>query len=65
MKRSTIAVKLPRHDPEAIAPVTIFDAEGRVVRVVPAMEFHPPGPAARGHWPERRRGTHRERESSG
>ena len=33
-------IKLP--DPEDfVAPVTIFDADGRVVRVVPAREFRP------------------------
>ena len=33
-------IKLPDHE-EFVAPVTIFDADGRVVRVVPAREFRP------------------------
>lgn len=33
-------VRLPGHE-ETIAAVTIFDAEGRVVRVVPATQFRP------------------------
>jgi len=32
------AVRLPSGD-ESIAPVTILDAQGRVVRVVPADQF--------------------------
>jgi len=48
---------------ESIAPVTILDAQGRVVRVVPAAEFRGPQPEAafrrpqalsRGRWRERR-----------
>lgn len=54
MKSSPGAVRLPSQD-EPIAPVTIFDAEGRVVRVVPAAEFHPGGPLPRIHRFERRR----------
>jgi len=38
MKDSSIAVRLPSHD-EFIAPVTIRDGQGGVVRVVPAAEF--------------------------
>lgn len=34
-------------DDQLIAPVTIFDAEGRVVRVVAAAEFHRAAAAAR------------------
>jgi len=33
-------VRLPDHD-NTIAPMTILDAEGRVLRVVPAQEFRP------------------------
>lgn len=32
------AVRLPSHD-ESIAPVTILDAQGRIIRVVSAEEF--------------------------
>ena len=55
MKRSPSVVRLPGHDDETIAPVTIMDAQGRVVRVVPAAEFPRSAPAGRGHWLERRR----------
>lgn len=55
MKTSSSTVRLPSRDDDSIAPVTILDAEGRVVRVVPATEFRRPGQAARGHWRERRR----------
>lgn len=48
------AVRAPEHE-DAIAPVTIYDAEGRVLRIVPATEFHRPAAAPRGHWHERRR----------
>ena len=34
-------------DERPIAPVTIFDADGRVVRVVPAAEFQKGAAAAR------------------
>jgi hypothetical protein len=44
-RRPLHEVRLPDHD-NTIAPVTILDAEGRVLRVVPAHEFHPT-PAAR------------------
>jgi len=37
-------VKLPDHE-ESIAPVTILDAQGRLVRVVAAKDFRQP-PAA-------------------
>ncbi len=46
MKDSSIAVRLPSHD-ESIAPVTILDGHGRVLRIVPAAEFrrlHPSAP---------------------
>lgn len=36
-------IMLPRHE-ETIAPVTILDAQGRVIRVVPAHEFRRPVP---------------------
>jgi len=40
-------IKLPEQE-DFVAPVTIFDADGRVVRVVPAREFRPnPAPGAR------------------
>jgi hypothetical protein len=55
MKSAPVLVKLPSRNDEPIAPVTIFDAEGRVLRVVPAEVFHPPGPAPRAQWHERRR----------
>jgi hypothetical protein len=55
MNSSSRVVRLPSHDDEAIGPVTIFDAEGHVLRVVPATEFHPPGLIPRGPWHERRR----------
>ena len=38
MKGSSNAVRLPSGD-ESIAPVTIFDAQGQVIRVVAAAEF--------------------------
>ena len=47
MKSSRAAVKRPANDDVAIAPVTIFDAEGRVVRVVPATEFQRAAAATR------------------
>ena len=37
---ATPDVKLPDYE-DFVAPVTIFDADGRVVRVVPAREFRP------------------------
>ena len=37
-RTGTSDVKLPGHD-EPIAPVTILDEQGRVVRVVQASEF--------------------------
>jgi hypothetical protein len=40
MKSAPVLVKLPSRNDEPIAPVTIFDAEGRVLRVVPAAVFH-------------------------
>jgi hypothetical protein len=53
MKSPAGVVRLPWH--EAIAPVTILDALGKVVRVVPAKEFRGPAPASHGHSRERRR----------
>ena len=47
MKSSRAATKLPGADEATIAPVTILDAEGRVVRVVPAAEFQRAAAAAR------------------
>jgi hypothetical protein len=55
MKRVPVQVRVPSADDEPIAPVTIYDAEGHVVRVVPALEFHPPGLTEHGRWHERRR----------
>ena len=49
MKESHDAVRLPWRD-ELIAPITILDAHGNVVRVVSAEEFrrtHPRGAAGR------------------
>jgi hypothetical protein len=46
MKDSSSAVRLPSHD-ESIAPVTILDGRGSVLRIVPAAEFrrlHPSAP---------------------
>jgi hypothetical protein len=54
MKSSSETVRLPRRD-EAIAPVTIFDAQGRIVRVVPATEFQRSAPVPSLHRHERRR----------
>jgi hypothetical protein len=54
MKRSAEAVRLSRRE-EAIAPVTIFDAQGRIVRVVPATEFRRSAPVSRAPRFERRR----------
>jgi hypothetical protein len=39
-RRPLREVRLPDHE-DTIAPVTILDAEGRVLRVVPAREFRP------------------------
>ena len=36
--KDLLAVRLPSHE-ESIAPVTILDGQGNVVRVVPAAEF--------------------------
>jgi len=49
MKDSSNAVRVPSGD-EVIAPVTILDAQGQVVRVLAADEFrrtHPRDPTAR------------------
>jgi hypothetical protein len=44
---SANAVRLPSHE-EVVAPVTILDGQGRVMRVVPAHEFRrPPAVATR------------------
>jgi hypothetical protein len=46
MKDFSGAVRLPSRE-ESVAPVTILDGEGSVVRVVPAAEFrrlHPSSP---------------------
>jgi hypothetical protein len=55
MKTTRGPIRLPAHDHETVAPVTIMDAEGRVVRVVPATEFQRPASVGHGHWLERRR----------
>jgi hypothetical protein len=54
MKSSPDTVRLPSRD-EGIAPVTIFDAQGRIVRVVPATELQRPAPISRANRHERRR----------
>ena len=54
MKSSVDTVRLPQRD-EGIAPVTIFDAQGRIVRVVPATEFQRSAPVSRFNRHERRR----------
>ena len=54
MKSSSGYIRLPEHA-ETIAPVTILDGQGHVVRVVPGTEFRRPEPASRGHWRERHR----------
>ncbi len=38
MRSDVRAITLPSHD-DAIAPVRILNADGQVVRVMPAMEF--------------------------
>jgi len=45
MNTSLEAVRLPSGD-ESIAPVTILDAQGRVVRILSAEEFRRSRPAA-------------------
>lgn len=54
MRSASTAVWLPSPD-ETIAPVTIFDGQGHVVRIVPATEFRRPEAASPGLWRERRR----------
>ncbi len=54
MRNSSGAVRLPWRDDE-IAPVTILDGQGHVVRVIPATELRRSGPAPRGQWREMRR----------
>jgi hypothetical protein len=54
MKSSAYTVRLPQRD-EGIAPVTIFDAQGRIVRVVPATEFQRSAPVPPAYRHERRR----------
>jgi hypothetical protein len=54
MKSSSETVRLPKRD-EAIAPVTILDAQGRIVRVVPATEFQRSAPAPRHDYRHERR----------
>ena len=49
MKDNLELVRLPSSD-ESIAPVTIFDAQGNVLRVVSAADFrqaHPTGATSR------------------
>jgi hypothetical protein len=54
MNTSSDAVRLPSGD-DSIAPVTILDAQGRVVRVVSAEEFRRARLAATAEIPENRR----------
>ena len=54
MRSSAGLVRPPGQD-ETIAPVTILDGQGRVVRVVPAAEFRRPQPLSRGAWRDRSR----------
>jgi len=64
MNDSTAAVRLPSME-EFIAPVTILDGQGRVVRVMPAAEFrrlHPPA-VGDGHARTARRGERHRAES--
>jgi len=49
-----LAARLPSRD-ESVAPGTILDGEGRVIRVVPAAEFRQPQLPSRGTWRDRRR----------
>ena len=56
MKSSPSVFRRPRPDNETIAPVTIFDAQGRVVRIVPAAEFQRAAASSggqRNEWPRR------------
>jgi hypothetical protein len=53
MRSYVSAVMLPSED-DAIAPVRILDADGQVVRVVPAAEFRQTHPLSE----ERRRWSH-------
>src|SRR5438094_8432801 len=46
--------RLPSRD-QSVAPGTILDGEGRVIRVVPAAEFRRPQLPSRGTWRDRRR----------
>ena len=46
MRDSRRIAKRTADDERHVAPVTIFDAEGRVVRVVPAEEFQRAAAAA-------------------
>ena len=64
MRSSAGLVRPPGQD-ETIAPVTILDGQGRVVRVAPATEFRRPEPASRGLGRERRRGLSRSAVSTG
>lgn len=47
MKNTRRTAKTAVDDERPIAPVTIFDAGGRIVRVVPAAEFQHAAAAAR------------------
>jgi len=47
MKSTRGTAKTTLEDERPIAPVTIFDAAGRVVRVVPAAEFQHAAAAAK------------------
>jgi hypothetical protein len=55
MKDSPVLVRLPAYEAETVPPVTILDADGRVIRVVPAAVFRSSAPMAPRHWHERRR----------
>lgn len=45
MKEYVTAVRLPSHD-ETIAPVTILNAQGQVLRVLSAVEFRQAQPTS-------------------
>jgi hypothetical protein len=63
MRHSSGAVRLPLRD-ESIAPVTILDGQGRVVRVVDASEFRRTQPPTGNAWRDRRRARPVNRQTS-